>query len=206
MLMAQHAVSLSSVWTLVLASAVLMGSPGPSTMSVTAVGAAFGVHRSLGYVAGLILGTAAVLLAVATGIVSMLLSIPRLAPVLTVASAAYIIVLAVQIARAPPLSRQDVAVPAPSFAGGLLLAVANPKAYVAIGAVFAGATLAGSSPAEEALLKTAILGLMIVFIHVGWLLAGASLSRVLSDPVASRIANVAFAGILVATSVVAVLH
>ena len=124
---------------------------------------------------------------------------------LTLASVAYIAVLAVRIARAPPLSPQGSAATAPSFAGGLLLAVANPKAYVAIAAVFAGTTLSGSSPAVDGLLKTAILGLMIVVIHIAWLLAGTSLSRMLSDPAASRIANLAFAGILIATSLLAVL-
>ena len=34
---------------LVLASAVVMGSPGPATISVTAVGAACGLRHSLGY-------------------------------------------------------------------------------------------------------------------------------------------------------------
>ncbi len=94
---------------------------------------------------------------------------------------------------------------APSFAAGLLLAAANPKAYVAIGAVFAGARLAGSSPMAEALLKTAILGMMIVVIHACWLLVGTSLSRVLSNPVTSRIVNLAFAVVLVATSLLAVM-
>jgi threonine/homoserine/homoserine lactone efflux protein len=93
----------------------------------------------------------------------------------------------------------------PSLTGGLLLAAANPKAYVAIAAVFAGSRLDGLSPAAEALLKTALLALMVVLIHLGWLLAGAALSRVLRDPVASRVVNVMLAAILVATSVIAVL-
>ena len=49
--------------SLIVASLVVMGSPGPSTVSVTAVGAAFGLGRSLGYLSGLIAGTVAVLLA-----------------------------------------------------------------------------------------------------------------------------------------------
>jgi threonine/homoserine/homoserine lactone efflux protein len=204
--MAGEAVSISGIWTLVLTSAALMGSPGPSTMSVTAVGAALGLRRSLGFVAGLIVGTSAVLLAVASGIVATLWSVPRLAPVLAVASTAYIVVLAVRIARAPPPRPLGPAGTAPSFAGGLLLAIANPKAYVAIAAVFAGATLGGSSPATEALLKIAILGPMIVVIHFGWLLTGASLARVLRDPVASRAANLAFAAALLATSLLPLLR
>jgi threonine/homoserine/homoserine lactone efflux protein len=173
-------------------------------MSVTAIGAAFGFRRSLAYLTGIILGTIAVLVAVAAGVVAMLMSLPRLAPVLVAASAAYIAYLAFKIATAPPLSRQDQAAGAPSFAGGFLLGVANPKAYLAIAAVFAGTTLAVESRMIEAMLKTAILTIMIVVIHVCWLTAGVSLSRLLRHPVSSRIVNLLFAAILIFTTVIAI--
>src|SRR5207253_8018248 len=66
-----------SALTLILASLAIMGSPGPSTISATAVGAAYGFRRSLTYVCGLVLGTTIVLLAVAVGVVTILLSIPH---------------------------------------------------------------------------------------------------------------------------------
>jgi len=203
--MEQHGVSLAGTGVLLLASAALMGSPGPSTISVTAMGAAFGFRRSLGYALGLILGTCLVLLIVATGVFAVLASVPSLAPVLTAASAAYIVYLAIRIARAPPLQQQDPAAAAPSLTGGLLLAAANPKAYAAIAAVFAGSRLDGLSPVPEMLAKTALLTVMIVVIHLGWLLAGTSLSRVLRNPLASRIVNVALAAVLVVTSILAAL-
>jgi threonine/homoserine/homoserine lactone efflux protein len=187
--------------SLILASAAVMGSPGPSTVSVTAVGAAFGFRRSLGYMAGLILGTMAVLLAVAAGVVAALLAVPYATPVLTTVAALYILYLAYKIATAPPLSKLDPARTAPSIAGGFLLAVANPKAYVAIAAVVAGTALAPASPALDIAMKTAVLGLMIVLIHVAWLGAGVSLARLLYDPVRSRIVNVLLAAALVATAV-----
>ena len=84
--------------SLIVASLVVMGSPGPSTVSVTAVGAAFGLRRSIAYLSGLVAGTVAVLLAVAAGVVSVLLAVPQLAPALLVASAAYILYLAYRIA------------------------------------------------------------------------------------------------------------
>jgi threonine/homoserine/homoserine lactone efflux protein len=187
--------------TLILASLVVMGSPGPSTISVTAVGAAYGLRRSLGYVTGLILGTATVLLAVATGVMSILLSVPRLAPLLLAASALYMLYLAFRIATAPPLSR-SVAARAPSIGAGFLLAVANPKAYLAIAAVFAGTRLSADTTLD-AVLKTAVLALMIVIIHVCWLAAGASFSRVFHDPVWSRVANIVFAAMLVVVTLLA---
>ncbi len=48
--------------SLIVASLLVMGSPGPSTISVTAVGAAFGLRRSIAYLSGLVAGTMAVLL------------------------------------------------------------------------------------------------------------------------------------------------
>ena len=202
--------SFSGIWrplmSLLLASLVAMGSPGPSTMSVTAAGAAFGFRRSLAYVAGIVLGTTAVLLTVSAGVVSMLMSLPPLAPLLVGASAAYIAYLAFKIATAPPLSRQDREADAPSFAGGFLLAVANPKAYLAIAAVFAGTSLAVEPPMIEAMLKTAVLTLMIVVIHLWWLAAGVSFSRLLQHPVGSRIVNLLLAAILIVTTITTIAH
>jgi threonine/homoserine/homoserine lactone efflux protein len=189
-----------SLLTLLLASAVVMGSPGPSTMSAMAVAAAFGLRRSFRYVLGLILGTTAVLVAVATGVVAMLRAMPGLEGALTLAAALYIVYLAFRIATAPPLSKQGPDVPNPSFVAGFLLAVANPKAWFAIASVFTGSTLAEQSRTLDAMLKVAVLAVMILVIHACWLLAGASLTAFLRDPLRSRIANVLFAAILIATA------
>ena len=193
------------VLTLIFASVVIMGSPGPSTMSVTAVGTAFGFRRSLAYAWGLILGTTAVLCAVAVGVVTIVLSIPHGAPVLLTISAGYILYLALRIATAPPLACQSGQVTAPAFASGFLLAIANPKAYLAIAAVFAGTSIYGDDHLLDAMVKTALLSVMIVIIHLCWLLAGALLSRVLQNPTRSRVVNVSLAVCLVATTAIALL-
>ncbi|MDR3537972.1 MAG: LysE family transporter, partial [Acetobacteraceae bacterium] len=199
--MTGEAVYMAGIWrpvmALIVASAVIMGSPGPSTISATAVGAAFGFWRSLRYVSGLIAGTIGVLLAVAVGVVAFVLAIPHGARVLEGVAIAYIVVLAFRIAMAPPLDSQARPAVAPGFAGGFLLAIANPKAYLAIAAVFAGSTILAENHGLDAVVKTACLGIMIVVIHLGWLSAGASLSRVLHDPVSSRLVNVSLAVLLV---------
>lgn len=191
--------------TLIFASAVIMGSPGPSPLSAMAVGAAYGFRRSLTYTSGLILGTIAVLFAVAIGLVAVLLSIPHGARVLLAVSTIYILYLSFRIATAPPLaSRRDVA--APAFGGGFLLAIANPKAYLAIAAVFAGTSIIGEDQAFDAAIKIGLLIVMIVVIHLCWLLAGASLCRVLQNPTASRIVNISLAACLVLITAAAVLR
>jgi len=198
--------SLQPLLTLILASTVVMGSPGPSTMSALAVSAAFGFRRSMIYVVGLMLGTGAVLVAVATGLIAMLLSLPALGHVLIYVSTLYILYLAWQIATAPPLENQPADVPSPSFAPGFVLAVANPKAWFAIAAVFTASTLVNSSTALDASVKVAVLAGMIIVIHLAWVFAGTSLSRFLRDPAISRIANVVFALVLVATAIVPLLR
>ncbi|MGO1075097.1 LysE family translocator [Inquilinus sp. CA228] len=188
---------------LLLASSVVMGSPGPSTISVTAIGASFGIRRSLPYAAGLIAGTVTVLLAVAAGVVALVTSIPHGALALGILSAVYILYLAFKIATAPPLGGRDGPAAAPGFLGGFGLAIANPKAYVAIAAVFAGTTVIAGNSGLDAAVKTTVLGGMVVLIHFCWLLAGVALSRWLHDPVSARIINLVMAAALVVVTVVA---
>jgi threonine/homoserine/homoserine lactone efflux protein len=52
-----------SVGPLLLMALAVMGSPGPATISLTAAASACGVRRALGYLTGLIVGTAIVLVA-----------------------------------------------------------------------------------------------------------------------------------------------
>jgi threonine/homoserine/homoserine lactone efflux protein len=204
-LFAAASIRSGAIVTLVLTSLAIMGSPGPATVSLTASGSAFGVRRSLAYLAGIIAGTTIVLLAVATGITAALLALPALRPALIAVAAAYILWLAYHIATAPPLDVSAAAANAPTLAGGTFLGVANPKAWVAIAAVFAGARVAGSAPVD-ATVKVAVLTLMIVVINGAWLLAGASLAPVLRHPRRARVVNVLLAVVLVATTALAVVH
>lgn len=193
------------MWALILTSLAIMGSPGPATISLTATGSAFGVRRSLGYLIGIVLGTTLVLIAVATGITAALLAVPAIRSILIATSGAYILWLAYHIATAPPLAAKTAAADAPSLAGGTLLGVANPKAWVAIAAVFASARLVDSATADAAA-KTVVLSVMIVLIMTAWLIAGASLAPILRDPHRARIVNTALAAALVAATGLAVLR
>jgi threonine/homoserine/homoserine lactone efflux protein len=192
------------VFELLLASLLIMGSPGPATISLTAAGSAYGLRRSLGYLAGIVVGTMVVLLAVATGITAALLAVPAVRPLLIAISAAYILWLAYKVATAPALAAGR-ATGSPSFAGGALLGVANPKAWVAIAAVFASARLAAAT-ATDAAAKVALLSGMIVVINASWLLVGASLAPALRDPRRARVINVVLATALVGAAVLAVLR
>jgi threonine/homoserine/homoserine lactone efflux protein len=194
-----------SVGALLLTALPIMGSPGPVTISLTAAGSAYGMRRSLGYLFGSIVGTAIVLVAVATGITATLLAVPAMRPALIAISAAYILWLACQVATAPPPGAQTEPAAAPSLAGGILLGVANPKAWVAIGAVFTSIRLTDNA-ATDAAAKIAVLSVMIVVIAAAWLIAGASLAPMLRDPHRARIINTALAAALVGATALAVLR
>jgi threonine/homoserine/homoserine lactone efflux protein len=163
------------------------------------------VRRSLPYLVGIIVGTTIVLIAVATGITAALLAVPAIGSVLIAISAAYILWLAYRIATAPPLSEHTAASDAPSLAGGALLGVANPKAWVAIAAVFASAQLADATT-TDALAKIAVLTAMIIAINSTWLAAGASVAPLLRNPRRARAVNGALAVALIGATALAVLR
>ena len=199
------AIHWGSAGPLLVTSAAIMGSPGPATISLTAAASAYGVRRSFRYLAGIILGSTIVLVAVATGITATLLALPAMRAVLIVISAAYILWLAYHVATAPPLPAQTAATDAPSLVGGTLFGVANPKAWVAIASVFASAHLADTVTTDAAA-KIAVLAVMIILICTAWLIAGASLARLLRDPHRARIINTGLAVALVGATGLAVLH
>lgn len=198
------AIRWESVGPLLLTSLAIMGSPGPATVSLVAAGSAYGLRGSLRYLAGIVAGTWIVLLAVASGITAALLTVPALGAVLVWASAAYILWLAYHIATAPPLS-EPAAAGSVSFGGGTLLGAANPKAWIAIAAVFASAHLADAA-AADATAKVAALTAMIVVICGGWLAAGRSIAPLLRGRRLARAVNVALALAVVAATALTILR
>jgi threonine/homoserine/homoserine lactone efflux protein len=191
-----------SLGPLLLTSLAIMGSPGPATISLTMAGSAYGVHRTVGYLGGVIAGTSLVLVAVATGITAALLAVPAIRVGLLAISATYILWLAYRVAGAPAPAPRTSASNAPTFTGGALLGVANPKAWLAIAAVFATTRLAGDATVDAAA-KGAVLAGMIVLINTGWLLAGACFSRILRNSRGSVIVNRVLAVTLVGATALA---
>jgi threonine/homoserine/homoserine lactone efflux protein len=142
-----------------------------------------------------------VLLAVGTGLTAALLGIPELRVALLLVAGGYVIWLAVRLALAPPLDEQRQVKSRPSFMDGAVLGVVNPKAWIAVAAVFASVRLAPSA-VTDATLKFPLLLLMIVVIHVGWLLVGRMLLPALRVPALARAVNLALAALLVAATAV----
>lgn len=182
-----------------LAAFPLMGSPGPATLSLAGIGTALGFRRGLPYLAGIVLGTTGVLLLIATGVTAIVLAQPVLVTALTLIAVGYIFYLAWKIANAPVGRRDVTAREAPALVPGFVLAIANPKAFAAIGAVYASQSLFPANLAADTGTKIAALVVVIVVVSTTWLAFGSAFAGLLGNPRLGRIVNVIFALMLVAS-------
>jgi threonine/homoserine/homoserine lactone efflux protein len=183
----------------ILAALALCGSPGPATVSLAATGAAFGSLRGLAYMIGIDAGMVVVMAVTAAGVTSLVLAVPGAAPVVAILAALYFIHLAWRIATAPPLSQDAAQGSEPTFAAGVLLSLINPKGYAAMAALFSGFVLIRDRPEFDAAFKVAVLTVIVASVNAAWLFAGAALTRFFREPRTSRIINVTFAILLVAS-------
>jgi threonine/homoserine/homoserine lactone efflux protein len=182
----------------ILAALALCGSPGPATVSLAATGAAFGPRRGVAYMTGIDAGMVVVMSLTAAGVTGLVLAIPGAAPVVAVLAALYFVHLAWRIATAPPL-QDTVQGSEPSFMAGVLLSLINPKGYAAMAALFSGFALIRGRPELDAALKLGVLIVIVASVNAAWLFAGAALTRSFREPRTSRIINVTFAILLVAS-------
>jgi threonine/homoserine/homoserine lactone efflux protein len=190
---------MDALFSFVLAGLALAGSPGPATLSLAATGAAFGARRGLLYMSGLIIGMVAVMAIIASGVAGIVVALPGLTPIIAMASAAYFAYLAFRIATAPPVAIGSDQPGQPSFMSGVFLALVNPKGYAAMAALFSGFVLVSGRLDLDVLAKVSVLLIIITAVNISWLTAGSALTRFFQDPRTSRIINIVFAVLLLAS-------
>ena len=86
---------------------------------------------------------------------------------------------------------------------GFALAIANPKVYAAIGAVFSGHTLIADQATPDAVAKLTVLVVLMLLVHAAWWLFGAALAQQMRDPRRGRRFNLVFAAALVLSIILA---
>ncbi|MBS0538898.1 MAG: LysE family transporter [Proteobacteria bacterium] len=200
----RHTGDMDGVPGFLLAALALAGSPGPATLSLAAASAAFGARRVAGYFIGILVGMVGVMAIVASGVIGLMATIPGVTPIVTIAAALYFVWLAWRIATAPPLTDVAEDCRSPTFAGGLALSLVNPKGYAAMAALFSGFVLMQGQLALDAVLKVALLTVLIAVVNVVWLSVGAALTRLFRAPRTNRIVNVIFAILLLVSVALAV--
>ena len=177
---------------------VMYITPGPNNVMVATSSAHHGLRATLPHMCGITVGFALMLVLVSAGLGAVLLSWPPLLPVMRWAGAAWIALIAWQIATAPPPGASGTK-PLLGFFGATLFQWVNPKAWMI------GLGVAGTFLHDDAPLAGQVARIGIVFLVVGlpcvlpWALLGAGAGRLLRAPARLRAFNTAMALLLVAS-------
>ena len=185
---------------------LLIVTPGPGVLSTAGFGAAYGYKKSLRYVFGLFLGTNLVFLAVATGLIAILLSIPSLRIVLLILSTFYLFYLASKIALAGSNIAFIKAKSPPGIISGVLLQAINPKAYVVNTTLVSGFAFYQSSFAIELVIKFFIMNSIWIPLHLLWLYVGTVLHELNLSIKNQRIINLMMSLSMVLVVVISILY
>jgi threonine/homoserine/homoserine lactone efflux protein len=190
----------SALLSLVGFSIAMYITPGPNNVMVAASAANHGIRPTVPHMFGIVAGFSVMLTLVCAGLGSALVNWPLLLPVFRWVGTAWLVVLAWQIASAPPPGeggRGRVL----GFFGAAAFQWINPKAWL-IAAGAAGEYLSPSHPLLAQLMR-----IFVVFLAVGmpcllvWALLGSGAGRLLHSPARLRTFNVAMALLLVASLV-----
>lgn len=185
-----------------LACVALIVSPGPATLLVAATSATYGCRAAIKLIIGLLASMALITGLVGAGLAQVVLAHPQLTTVASLLALGYMLYLAYRIATAPttePTQRP------PAFRTGFLLNFINPKAYAAVGALFAGFTLRPDEPLHDVLTKGLIMLAVVSVGHSSWLMAGRFLATHVRNERARRYTNRGFAALLLLSMAAALL-
>lgn len=166
-------------------------SPGGATTLATASGARFGFARSVPLLAGIALGLAGLTAAAGAGLAAVLVAEPRLQMVAKILGTAYLVWIAVMVARAGPPASGGGGPNRPfGLIAGVLLLLSNPKGWLmAVSAASAFGQAAGGA-LELAVTLGASFGLSAALSLTVWCLGGVLLARLLRTDRQWRVLNV----------------
>jgi threonine/homoserine/homoserine lactone efflux protein len=177
---------------------VMFFTPGPNNVLLLASGVLFGFRQTLPHIAGVTVGFAFMVGAVGVGLGAVFIAYPVLQVVLKYAGAAYLIYLAIAIARSHSV-KSVVGMARPmSFWGAALFQWVNAKGWVmVIGTITAYAAIA-TFPWNIAIQVglSLILGTLSC---IAWALFGSALRPVLHSERAVRTFNIVMALLLLAS-------
>lgn len=189
--------------TFALAVFFLIITPGPGVLTTAGVGSGFGYGAGIRFLGGLFIGTNAVMLLVATGLVAIVFTVPWIRWVLLLASIAYFTYLAAKIAFAGARLGFIEADRAPGIWHGVVMQFINPKAYAVNNLLLSGYGFWPGALTAEIAMKFLLMNIVWIPVHIAWLSAGVTLRRMDLGAVAQRRINYAMAASLVIVVVLA---
>lgn len=190
---------MEALLSLIIATSLLLGSPGPATLSLAATGAAFGIKGGIKFLTGILCGLIFVIPGSGLGLAVLFASFPDIKISVQVLGGLYIVYVAYKIATAPLLtSNHPTASNSPTLLDGFILNLLNPKAYAAFLALFSQFQL----PLTNQTMSFAMTGLVCFMVATVvdsiWLALGSSLRPLFENPRSAKYLRFSFAASMVA--------
>lgn len=187
-----------AIISLITATALLLGSPGPATLGLAGVGATFGVRGGIHFLNGILAGLCVVILGATLGLAALFTAFPGARIVVQVVGGLYICYIAIKIATAPHIPESDATSQSrPRFIDGFMLNLLNPKAYAAFLALFSQFLLPMSSASGAFIATSAICFVVAVVVDTIWLSFGGLIRPLFKHPRQARFVRVMFAVLMV---------
>ena len=183
---------------LLLFTTVSSITPGPNNIMVMTSGLNFGFGRTVPHILGIAVGFAVMITLVGLGLATVFGHSPAAMAVLKVVGAAYLVVLAIKIARSGPLKTGTARGTPLTFGQAAAFQWVNPKAWMM--AITACATYSDPDRVTASVLLVAAVSAAVGLPCVSlWASFGSGLRRTLSDPTKLRLFNYTMAALLVAS-------
>lgn len=188
----------TSLQSLLLFAIVMSATPGPNNILVTSSSVRFGLRRTVPHVVGVAVGFAVMLFLMGMGLGALFLAVPLLRRVLALASIAWMLWLAVAIARsAPPETNASARARPFTLVEAMLFQWVNPKGWMI--AITAAATFVAAGAVLRSAVLIASVFLCVCLPAVGaWAATGHALGPYLKG-FWFRLFNIVMAVLLVAS-------
>lgn len=176
--------------------------PGPNNAIATVTGANFGFRAAIPHILGVPFGFASMLLAATTGVAALVFASPALVDLLKWLGVAYLLWLAVGLARASGAGKATASGPFRlplGFMQSALFQYLNPKAWM-LALATSGAFLVGERPLLRGAIVMLIFALAAIASLIVWAGSGAALRAWLQQGRRLRAFNIAMAVALAATA------
>jgi threonine/homoserine/homoserine lactone efflux protein len=176
--------------------------PGPNNVLLLASGSTFGFRRTTRHILGTAIGIGVMAIAVGAGLGLVVAEVPAVGVAMKVVGSAYLLYLAVAIARSGAFREADVARPL-GVGQAAALQLINPKVWI-----FALGAMSTFRPAELPVgVGTGVVAVTMMAVVIPtaalWAAGGGAFARVLREGRSSRLVSVGLA-VLVAATVISV--
>ena len=189
----------NAIVSLVVATTLLLGSPGPATLALAATSGVFGFRGGLPFLAGILAGLALAIVLGAFGIAALFEAFPGSRWVVQTLGGLYVGYLAYKVATAPVLEKGATQLEAaPGIRDGFILNLLNPKLYAVFLALFSQFQLPFASPLTSVLATGFVVYAVAIAVDIAWLALGNGLRPVFQHPKHSRVVRVLFGVLMVA--------